>query len=301
MAKILRPTAPLANVNILPQPDGSSEIVVCFMPDPVTLIGEGESQALLALDASASLRNEYGCGGAFGGNPNFVELVARKIGALLTEITKTGKASAIYWAVDHDGSQLESIGEFSQADWEQAIISGPKKYVWGKGTKLLPAISYCVEKIALNTDWTMGVFITDGIIEDEAKCMDYCLKIGKEIADGKCNTLKLVLIGVGKQIDRGQLERFDDLFEGSDLNVDLWSTGIAYSMQDETDILNVLYGELMNETTQVAPMGKVCDSRGEVLKSWPDGLPGKLRFTLPEGESKFVIITDEHKIVQDIR
>jgi len=81
----------------------------------------------------------------------------------------------------------------------------------------------------------------------------------------------------------------------------LWSTGIAYSMQDETDILNVLYGELMNETTQVAPMGKVCDSRGEVLKSWPDGLPGKLRFTLPEGESKFVIITDEHKIVQDIR
>ncbi len=300
MAKISRPTHPLADVNVLPQQDGSNEIVACFMPDPVIIVGEGESHALLALDASASLRSEYGFGGAFGGTPNFVELVARKVGALLTEVTKTGKASAIYWAVNHDGSQLESIGEFDQAGWEQAIISGPKEHVWGKGTKLLPAIRYCVEKIALNTNWTMGVFITDGVIEDEQKCIDYCLKISQEMADGKRNTLKLILIGVGKQIDKGQLERFDDLCEGTGIKIDLWSTGIAYSMQDETDILKVLYGELMNESAIVAPMGKVCDRNGKILKSWADGLPGKFRFSLPKGETQFVIIAGEHKIVQDI-
>ena len=300
MPKISHPTRPLADVNVLSQPNGAHEIVVCFMPDPIMIVGEGNSKALLALDASASLRSEYGFGGAFGGTPNFVEMVARKIGALLTEVTKTGTASALYWAVSHDGSQLEAIGEFDQAGWEQVIISGPKKQVWGKGTKLLPAIRYCVEKMAQNTNWTMGVFITDGIIEDEDSCINYCLKIGKEIAAGKRNTLKLVLIGVGKQIDKKQLERFDDMFENTDIDVDLWSTGIAYSMRDETDILNVLYGELMDEETIVAPPGYVKGSTGNVLESWADGLPGKFRFILPPGETQFVITAGEHQIVQDI-
>jgi len=300
MPKISHPARPLADVNVLLQKDNSYEIVVCFMPDPVLIVGEGESHAIVALDASASLRSEYGYGGAFGGTPNFVELVARKIGALLTEVTKTGKASAIYWAVSHDGSQLETIGEFDKAGWEQANITGPKKQVWGKGTKLLPAIRYCVEKIAHNTHWSIGVFTTDGVIEDEKECMDYCLKIGKEIAVGQRNRLKLILIGVGKQIDKGQLERFDDMFENTDINVDLWSTGVAYSMRDEADILNVLYGELMDEDAIVAPMGEVRDSAGKVLKSWADGLPGKFRFILPQGETQFVITAGEHKIVQDI-
>ena len=74
MPKIAHPTHPLADVNVLPKPDGTYEIVVCFMPDPVLIVGEGNSNALLALDASASLRSEYGFGGAFGGAPNFVEI-----------------------------------------------------------------------------------------------------------------------------------------------------------------------------------------------------------------------------------
>jgi hypothetical protein len=300
MPKISHPVRPLADVNVLLQPEGSYEIVVCFMPDPVLMVGEGNSKALLALDASASLRSEYGFGGAFGGSPNFVELVARKVGALLTEITKTGTATGIYWAISYDGSQLEEIGELNETDWSQVTISGPKKYVWGKGTKLLPAIRYCVEQIAQDSDWTMGVFITDGVIEDEPECLNYCLKIGKEIAAGKRHTLKLILIGVGKQIDKGQLERFDDMFEGTDLDVDLWSTGIAYTMRDEADILRVLYGELINEDSVVAPLGEVRDSQDKVLKSWADGLPGKFRFILPKGETQFKITTGEHTIVQDV-
>lgn len=300
MSKIAHPTRPLADVNVLPQTNHTHEIVVCFMPDPVLIVGEGNSKVLLALDASASLRSEYGYGGAFGGSPNFVEMVARKIGALLTEVTKTGKANAIYWAVSHDGSQLEEIGEFDQASWQTLSIVGPKKQVWGKGTKLLPAIRYCVENVAKNSDWTMGVFITDGVIEDEADCVRYCLHLGQEITAKRQGLIKFVLIGVGKQIDKGQLERFDDMFEETQIPIDLWSTGIAYSMRDEADILNVLYGELMDEDTIVAPMGEVRDKTGRVLKAWSDGLPGKFRFTLPVGESQFIITVGEHKIVQDI-
>lgn len=300
MPKIAHPTHPLADVNVLLKPDGAYEIVVCFMPDPVLIVGEGNSNALLALDASASLRSEYGYGGAFGGTPNFVEMVARKMGALLTEITKSGKARGIYWAVSHDGSQLENIGEFDQAGWEQVTISGPRKQVWGKGTKLLPALRYCVEKVAHHSDWTIGVFITDGIIEDEVACLDYCMKIGQEIGAGKRTTLKLVLIGVGKQIDQGQLERFDNMFENSPIHIDLWSTGIAHSMRDEMDILNVLYGELMDTETIVAPSGEVRDSSGNILKSWADGLPGKFRFLLPPGATQFIITVGEHQIIQDI-
>lgn len=300
MPKITRPTHPLADVNVLPQKDGSYEIVVCFMPDPILIIGERNSKAMLALDASASLRNEYGFGGAFGGNPNFVELVARKIGVLLTEMTKKGTANAIYWAVGHDGSQIEEIGEFDEIGWSQALISGPKKHVWGKGTKLLPAIRHCTEKVANNADWTMGVFVTDGIIEDEDDCLHYCMTMGKKIVSGQCPPLKFILIGVGQHVDTIQLERFDNMFEGSEFKVDLWSTGIAYSMREESDIMNVLYGELIDEKTIVAASGQIRNKSGHLLKSWTDGLPGKFRFTLPKGENKFMLTTGEHTIVQDL-
>jgi hypothetical protein len=45
MPKIARPQRPLADVNGLPQKDGSREVVVCFMPDIDILVGEGESRA----------------------------------------------------------------------------------------------------------------------------------------------------------------------------------------------------------------------------------------------------------------
>src|SRR5947199_9986926 len=115
MPKITHPTRPLADVNVLPQRDGSHEVVVCFMPDPVLLFGEGNSRAFLALDASASLKKMYGFGGPFGGDPNYMQAVARKLGATLTSVTKTGKVFATYWAVSPDGSKVEPTVELDEA------------------------------------------------------------------------------------------------------------------------------------------------------------------------------------------
>jgi hypothetical protein len=300
MAKIARPNRPLADVNVIPQKDGSNEIVVCFMPDIDVLVGEGNSKAFLALDASVSLKKMYGFGGPFGGDPNFVQAVSRKLGAILTSVTRSGKVSAIYWAVSPDGSRVEEIGEFEEAGWENAPIGGPRKEKWGRGTKLLPAIKYGAETVAKGSDWTMGVILTDGIIEDEQDCVTYCLKIGQEMASGKRKPVKLVLIGIGEEVDEGQLERFDDMFEGTGIDYDLWSHGMVASMQDEADILGVLYGELMTEETIITPTGRVENSSGVMLASWTDGMPGKFRFILPKGDTQFVIRTPSHDITQDI-
>ena len=117
MPKIDKPVQPLADVNVIKQKNGSHEIVVCFIPDPDLLIPEGNSRAILALDASLSIKGMYGGGGVFGSDvaPNYVQAVARKIGAILCGVCRSGKSSATYWAVSPDGGKIEGIGEFDEA------------------------------------------------------------------------------------------------------------------------------------------------------------------------------------------
>lgn len=301
MPKIANPTKPLADVNVLPQNDGSSEIVVCFMPDIDLLVGEGNSNAFLALDASASMKKMYGYGGPFGGDPNYVQAVARKLGSMLTSVAKTGRVSGIYWAVNQDGTRTERIGEFDEQGWQNALVTGPKKEKWGRGTKLFSVLRYAVEEVGKASDWTMGVVLTDGIIEDEKECMGYCLQIGKEMASGKRKPIKLILIGIGDEVDEEQLERFDNMFEGTGINYDLWSHGLVNDLNDESDIVGVLYGELMDEETIIAPSGKVQDESGHTLISWSDGMPGKFRFVLPQGEKSFTIHTKKYDITQNLK
>jgi len=253
---------------------------------------------VLALDASPSIKKMFGLGGPFGGEPNFVELVSRKLGEILCGIARPAKVSMLYWAVGPGGDQIQSIGEFDATGCRSAAIVGPK--TWGTGTKMLPPLKHIVDGVASKADWTMAVIITDGIIEDEKDCLDYCMKVGKDLVAGKRKPVKLVLIGVGEEVDEAQLERFDDMFEGTGLDVDIWSHGIASSMRDESDIIGVLFGELMTEETIIAPSGSVLDSNGRDIKSFHDGLPGKFRFVLAKGNSSFTVHTPKGDVTQDI-
>jgi hypothetical protein len=90
------------------------------------------------------------------------------------------------------------------------------------------------------------------------------------------------------------------MFEGSGIAYDLWSHGLVASMQEEADILGVLYGELISEEQAIAPSGEVQDGSGRVLQRWTDGLPGRFRFQLARGQTRFVIRTPKHTITQDI-
>lgn len=304
MPKLARPTYPLADVNVLPQSDGSLEIVASFMPDPQIIVGEGDARAFIALDASVSMKEMYGHGISpmFPGGPNFVEMVGRKLGSILCAVTKSGRASGIYWAATSDGSGQIKIGEFDEQGWQSASIPGPTRNQFGRRTMLKPVIQHAFEDVGKGADWTMGVIITDGIIDDEKEAMEYCLQVGREIAEGHRKPVKLVLIGVGTEVDEGQLERFDDMFEGTDLKdkVDIWSHGMAASFQDEEDIFAALYGELMNEETIIAPSGRVEDTNGNLIASWNDGLPGQLRFKVAAGTTAFVVKTPHIEIVQSL-
>ncbi len=299
MPKISRPTKPLADVNVLPRTDGSHEIVVCIIPDPDSLVGGGNPKAFLALDASRSLKTMYGIAGPFGNYPNYVEAVARKIGAMLTEMTRSGMVSAIYWAVSPDGSKTEYIGEYDAVEWLEADISGPKQEQWGIGTKLLPAIQYVVNEIMPDSDWTMGVILTDGIIEDEEATIEYCLNLSHEIADGQRIPLKLILIGFGSDVDAGQLDRISDMRDDIYFDHDMFSYEMVTSIKDEADILNILYAGLAKRE-YVALSAYVEDGDGNQIQSWEEGLPAKFRFVLPQGQSKFVLYIEGYAVEQDI-
>lgn len=301
--KIKKPTRPLADVNVLPAKNGTREIVVHFMPDPDQVFEEGDTRAFLALDGSVSLKKMYGYGGLFGGDPNYVQGVARKIGQTITLLSRSGKASAVYWAVNTPGDEIEAIGELDEDEWGQVTISGPTKK-WGRGTKLLPAIKYGYETVHEQSKGsvtgTFGVIITDGIIEDERACFDYCRAIGKELDGRTPEPFKLVLIGIGAEVDQGQLTRLDNMFEGTGIKYDLWGSGLVQSMQTEDDILAVLFGELMTEETLVAESGRVELDSGQVVKAFQDGLPGMFRFNLPENETGFIVRAKGREIRQDI-
>lgn len=302
MARVARPNRPLADVNLLPQKDGSHEVVVCFLPDVESLVGEGDSRAVLALDASRSIKDQFGVGGIFDAKPNYVQGVARKLGEILAGVTRTGKVSMLYWAMGPGGGETEVIGEFDAQTCLKTNITGPKKKNgWGTGTRMLPAVKYVVEDVGKDADLTLGVIITDGIIEDEADCMTYCMKLGEAIVQGKHKQVKLVLIGVGAQINEEQLAKFNDMFETTPLKgkVDLWASGVAADMRDESDIIGVLFGELINEETVIADSGRVV-SKGLELKNFSDGLPGKFRFILPKGHNEFTIETPSGSVAQDV-
>jgi hypothetical protein len=148
---------------------------------------------------------------------------------------------------------------------------------------------------------TVGVIVTDGRIDDEEECRALSLELGRAMEGRQPQPLKLALVGLGADVDRAQLARFDDLFEGSGIDFDLWSHGLAVHLQRREDVVAVVFGELMTEKP-VARAGWVEDDTGRLLARWGDGLPGKFRFVLPAGRSRFVVRTvgPDARIEQDV-
>ena len=301
---VARPTYPLAKVRVIESSDESYEVVVHFMPDPDQIFGEQETRSFLALDASLSMKKMYGLGGLFGEEPNYVQGIARRLGQIMARFSRSGKSSALYWCVETLGNEIEQFGVFNETDWAVTPVAGPTQKKWGRGTHLLPVIKYGYETIYKQPEQaiagTVGAIITDGIIEDEQACIDYCYSIGQELSHQKPEPFKLTLIGIGSQVDEGQLARLDNMFEGTDVDYDLWSAGLVPAMQTEDDILAVLFGELMTEDIIVAATGFVEDGDGRQLARWPDGMPGAFRFKLPKGQTKFIVRTPQKDIEQDL-
>lgn len=225
---------------------------------------------------------------------NIVEPWARKfIGYLASELDADGGTTVIYWACGADGSGREELGDFTSDQCDTLTLNGPQKEKFGNGTKLLPAMEYFIDRFA-DADRGMYVFITDGRLDDLEEVKAYTTKLAHEIDAEKRNLVKLVLIGVGNEIDEDQMTELDDLDTGVD--VDIWDHKIAVELRALSEIIV----ELVGENRIVAPTASFYDSNGNEVKKFADGLPAQGTFTMPADSEFFELEVGGQRIKQSV-
>jgi len=226
---------------------------------------------------------------------NIVEPEARKFSSYLADnLDEDGGTDIIYWACGKDGKNIEEFGELDSNSCNSMKFIGPVKQNWGEATHLLPAVEY-FEKKYLTAKRCLFVFITDGHLDDLADVKKFTVKLAKVIEAGKRNPFKAILIGIGKEIDEGQMIELDDLDTGTD--IDIWDHKIAAEMKDIMEI----FAEIVDEKTIVAPLGTIYDSNGTVVKKFNDGVPAKGYFNLPLNSDSFTFKVGDQTINQEIR
>jgi len=226
--------------------------------------------------------------------PNMVEPIAREVIPYLAEkIDADGGTSVIYWACGDRGDQIEEMGDLTADQARSVSYEGPQE--WGEHTHLLPALRYFVERFA-DAEWGFYVFVTDGRLDDLEAVKNYTADLSRRVAAGKAKPIKCVLIGVGEHVDEAQMEQLDDLPDALGLEVDIWDHKIASTMRDLRDI----FAEVVDENAMVAPTGRVFDGAGNAAKTWNDGVPTKLVFSLPVGTNSFTLEVAGQRIEQTL-
>src|SRR5262249_53827021 len=158
---------------------------------------------------------------------NEVTPVAQQICAYLArKIDADGGTTCIYWAVGEGGGQVEVVGDLRAEEAERHVFGPPREF--GTGTQLLPAVRYFVERFR-DAPWGFYVFITDGELHDLDVVKEFSTRLARAIAGRKRNPLKFVLIGLGPDVNEGQMEELDDLDTGT--GVDLWDHKLAKEMR----------------------------------------------------------------------
>jgi outer membrane protein OmpA-like peptidoglycan-associated protein len=204
----------------------------------------------------------------------------------------TGKTSLIYWGCGN-GDEIQVLGEFDDASCQQLAIAGPATFQLGKTTKLLPAIAYFVNQYS-QAQQGIYIFLTDGRIDDLDQVKHYTKELALEIAVGKRNYLKLVLIGIGNDVDRYQLQELDDFETG--LDIDIWD----YKIANEMTSLSQIFAEVVNEHQVIADSGSIYDDQGNCVKSYTNGLPAKVDFLMRDDSQWFELEVCHQRIRQSV-
>lgn len=223
--------------------------------------------------------------------PNVVEPLAREfISYLAGNLDADGGTTVIYWACGSAGDKSEVIGDFTEDQCRSLKITGPETS-YGSKTILSPPVKYFAERFK-DAKRGMYIFITDGKIDDLEEVKRLTTQYAQEIQAGKRNFLKCVLIGVGNEIDEGQMEELDDLDTGTD--VDIWDHKIAKEMRSIIEI----FAELAEENHIIAPTGSLLSDKGQVIKKFADGVPAKIAVSLPADSKWFELEVAGSKIRQ---
>ena len=173
----------------------------------------------LGVDGSASMKGNFAADiPALFRKPeqNIMQPVVQKLCGFLRGLSSDDKVNVIYWAVGKAGGEIEPVGIVDEAMEQKMKIEGPRTKNWGPGTQLAPPLKYYADAFK-DEKWAMVLFITDGEIDDLEETKKLSMEIGKQCAAGKRGYLKLVVVGVGKEVNEKQLEELNDMFEGSGL------------------------------------------------------------------------------------
>ncbi len=295
---------PFGEVNVYPAPGGKVRVTATILMEP----NKEGSQTGIALDGSYSMEELYGgeqvsvggiLGGLFGGkkkqtNANQITPVAQDLCEYLAKkIDADGGTTCIYWACGPGGSQIEEVGDLTADEAKTHVFGPPKKF--GTGTQLLPAVKYFAEKFD-DAPWGFYVFITDGELHDLSEVKSYTKQLAQEISSGKRKPLKLILIGVGPDVNADQMEELDDLDTGTD--VDVWDHKLA----SELRVLTQIFAEVVDKNARVSDSGKILDPAGNVVKNFSDtGLPAFIEFEIDENAAHFVLDVEGQQIQQALR
>jgi hypothetical protein len=299
MSQLKKVVDPFGEVNVYPAAGGRTRVVATILMEPRK---EG-TQTGIALDGSGSMHKLYGVddGGGilsalFGKKAptrNEITPVAQQICAYLArKIDADGGTTCIYWAVGPGGSEIEVIGDLHADEAEQHTFGPPREF--GTGTQLLPAVQYFVERFA-DAPWGFYVFITDGELHDLDAVKEYSTRLARAVSERRRNPLKFVLIGIGPDVNEGQMEELDDLDTGTE--VDLWDHKLASEMR----VLQEIFAEVVDKHARVADRGRILDPQGRVVKDYSDsGVPAYLEFEMPNGADYFTLEVEGNRIHQGL-
>lgn len=223
---------------------------------------------------------------------NSVEPIARQfLESLASGLDDDGGTTLIYWASGRDGNQIEVVGDITAEECPTLEIAGPS-IGFGNNTYLIPAIEY-FDKRFDDAPNGIYVFITDGEIGDFQQVKEYTKDLAHRVHSGERHPIKLVLIGLGEDLNHEQLEELDDFDPG--VPVDIWDHKIASEMRQ----LEEIFAEIVDENEIVFPPSKILDQNGNVVKSYDNGVPALLSFEI-DAESEYFEIHCRGEVIRQV-
>jgi len=227
---------------------------------------------------------------------NVVEPQARWMLKYLATKDRNGSLRVAYWACGAGGDRIEVIGELRGDTADSLAFDGPANS--GGRTVLTPAlrdyIGYLEGQVKVGCKRGCAVILTDGQIHDIDEVHAYSAHLAQRVARGNLPRVNFILVGVGEDVDEGQLERLaHQEFAGVG---HMWCHRIA----DEIHQVAELVAVLVDETMTVAAGGTVTDDRGNVLRIYEGRLPAVLEFDVPEGAHSFTLEVGGQRYTQPL-
>jgi hypothetical protein len=225
-----------------------------------------------------------------------VGMVDNLVRTFATGGATSGDCEVIYWACGPDGNELESLGQVQCQSLAHIRVEGPRVKTFGAKTHLTPAFEYFAGKAAAING--IFVFVTDGHIEDEDHVVAATHRLAAEIKARQRPSLKCVLLGIGRQVDRAQLARIDDMQMPDELaDIDIWNAKVLGEMRD----MNDAWSEIFDPDTVVGTSIRVFDDQGRLVHERTDEVKALITFEMSAGSSCFDLVLDgEMKVHQPL-